>query len=200
MNDISIHRTALVETKEIGTGTRIWAFSHIMRGARVGKDCNIGDHCFIESGVVIGDNCTIKNGNMLWEGITLEEGVFVGPHVFFTNDLHPRSPRLPEARARYRVKENWLQPTIIMHGASLGSGAIILAGVTVGAYAMIAAGSVVTKTVCDYGLVKGSPARFAGWVCQCGLTLRLRANAAICEGCGRRFELLEERLRVADAC
>src|SRR5579862_6647573 len=100
MKNVFIHPKALVETKNLGSGTRVWAFAHVMAGVRVGKNCNIGDHCFVESGAVIGDNCTVKNGNMLWEGVTLEDGVFVGPNVLFTNDLHPRSPRLPQARER----------------------------------------------------------------------------------------------------
>ena len=101
MKKAYIHPTALAESREIGAGTRVWAFTHILPGARVGQDCNIGDHCFIESGAVVGDNVTLKNGNMVWEGVRLADGVFVGPNVFFTNDRHPRSPRLPQARQRY---------------------------------------------------------------------------------------------------
>ena len=101
MKNVFVHPTALVETTEIGKGTRVWAFSHLMEGVRIGKNCNIGDHCFIESGVLIGDNVTIKNGNMLWEGVTIQDGVFVGPHVFFTNDRYPRSRGLPQARSRH---------------------------------------------------------------------------------------------------
>src|SRR5690348_5375648 len=103
-----IHPTALVENSEIGEGTRVWAYAHVMEGAVIGSRCNIGDHCYVESGVRIGNGCTVKNGNMLWEGVTLEDGVFVGPHAFFTNDLYPRSPRLAESKKRYEKKENWL--------------------------------------------------------------------------------------------
>lgn len=183
-----VHPTALVESDQIGAGTRIWAFAHVMAGARVGAHCNIGDHCFIESGVVMGDDCILKNANMLWEGVTLEDGVFVGPHAFFTNDLHPRSPRLPEARRRYEDKAVWLLPTRIKRGASLGAGCVILAGITVGEYAMVGAGAVVSKDVPAHALVLGAPARVKGWVCRCGGTLRFAGDGrAGCKPCRLRW-------------
>jgi len=188
MKSVFVHPQALVEADTIGEGTRIWAFSHVMSGARVGKNCNIGEHCFVEGGAQIGDNTTVKNGNMVWEGVTLEEGVFVGPHVFFTNDLYPRSPRLPEARDRYADKRNWLQPTRVKCGATLGVGAVILPGITVGEYALVAAGACLTKDVPPYGLVKGAPARLCGWVCRCGQPVRFRGARATCKACGRRFQ------------
>jgi UDP-2-acetamido-3-amino-2,3-dideoxy-glucuronate N-acetyltransferase len=196
--DVFIHPNSLVETKDIGCGSRVWAFSHIMSGAKIGRNCNIGDHSFVESGAVIGDNCTIKNGNMVWEGVTLEDGVFVGPHVFFTNDLHPRSPRLPEALSRYQDKRNWLRKTLVKRGAALGAGAVILAGTSIGQYAMVAAGSIVTKSVPDFALVIGNPARFAGWVCRCGQPLGLRARIACCKKCSSRYRLSRESLTLAD--
>jgi len=187
MKNVFVHPTAQVETVDVGEGTRIWAFAHVLPGAHVGKDCNIGDHCFIEGGARVGDNATVKNGNMLWEGVTLEEGVFVGPHVFFTNDLYPRSQRLPEVRNRYASKESWLVPTLVRRGASLGAGAVILAGVTVGELAMVAAGAVVTKDVPPHALVVGAPARARGWVCQCGRPLRFRHGDSTCQSCGAHF-------------
>ena len=116
MKKVFIHHTALVDTDDIGDESRIWAYTHIMSGASIGKNCHIGDHCFIESGVTVGRNTVIKNGNMLWEGITIEEGVFVGPHVFFTNDQYPRSRYLPQANNRYLNKRNWLVPTLVKRG------------------------------------------------------------------------------------
>ncbi len=187
MKKLLIHPTAVVENDEIGANTRIWAYVHIMPGAQIGKNCNIGDHCFIESGVRVGDDTTIKNGNMIWEGVTLQEGVFIGPHVFFTNDLYPRSPRLAQARKRYQSKPNWHVSTLVKRGASLGAGAIILAGLAIGEYAMIGAGAVVTKDIPPYALVKGNPARVCGWVCQCGLPLVFTNGAATCSECGRHF-------------
>jgi acetyltransferase-like isoleucine patch superfamily enzyme len=194
VSETYIHPTALAESHEIGAGTRVWAFAHILAGARVGKDCNIGDHCFIESGAVVGDNVTLKNGNMVWEGVQLADGVFVGPNVFFTNDLHPRSPRLPQARKRYSEKSNWLVPTIIERGAALGAGAIILAGVTVGEFATVGAGAVVTKGVPPHALVVGNPARRVGWVCKCGKSLQFKRQRAKCPECGSSFKLTKERV------
>jgi acetyltransferase-like isoleucine patch superfamily enzyme len=156
-----------VEAPNIGEGTRIWAFTHVMKGASIGRSCNIGEHCFLESGVVVGDNVTVKNGNMLWDGVTLKDGVFVGPQVLFTNDLRPRSPRLAQAKRRYSDRQ-WLKTTLVEEGASLGAGAILLAGVRIGRFAMVAAGAIVTRDVPAYTLVIGSPARHARWVCECG--------------------------------
>ena len=187
MKKVFIHHTALVDTDDIGDESRIWAYTHIMSGASIGKNCHIGDHCFIESGVTVGKNTVIKNGNMLWEGITIEEGVFVGPHVFFTNDQYPRSRCLPEANNRYLNKQNWLVPTLVKRGASLGAGAIILAGVTIGEFSMVGAGAVVTRDVPPYALVKGNPARPSGWVCQCGLPLTFKNKAASCSECDLQF-------------
>jgi len=121
MEDVFVHRTALVESAAIGKGTRIWAFVHVLPGATIGANCNIGDHSFVESGARIGDDVTVKNGNAIWEGLTLEDGVFVGPGVVFTNDLRPRSPRLAEAADRY-ADTGWLTPTTVCRGATLGAG------------------------------------------------------------------------------
>lgn len=151
MKDVFVHPTALVETDDIGEGTRVWAYAHLMVGAQVGKHCNIGDLCFIESGSRIGDGVTLKNGNMVWEGVTLEDGVFVGPHAFFTNDRYPRSARLREAQTEHNDR-SWLVPTYVGRGASLGAGAVILPGVTIGEYAMVGAGAVVTRDVPAHAL------------------------------------------------
>jgi acetyltransferase-like isoleucine patch superfamily enzyme len=181
LKDIFIHPTALVETDQIGAGTSIWAYAHIMRGAAIGENCNVGDHCFIERGAVIGNNVTVKNGNMIWEGVTLEDGVFVGPHAFFTNDLYPRSARHPTVNHR-AANHDWLVTTRVCEGASLGAGAVIRGGITIGAFAMVGAGAVVTRDVPSHGLVLGNPARLRGWVCRCGLPLSLLpGDAARCK-------------------
>lgn len=190
-NAVSIHPTAIVETKEVGEGTRIFAYAHLLEGSRVGACCSIGDHCYIEAGAAVGDNCTIKNGNMLWEGVTLEDGVFVGPHVFFTNDLYPRSRRMIDSR--YKDK-SWVAPTLIKRGASLGAAAVILADVTVGEFAMVAAGAVVTKNVAAHALVLGNPARARGWVCRCGVPLKFKGAAARC-ACGLKFKRTENEIK-----
>lgn len=186
MNEIFVHPASIVETQQIGKGTRIWAFTHVMRNVSIGVNCNIGEHCFIESGVTIGSNVTIKNGNMIWEGVTLEDGVFVGPHVFFTNDLYPRSPRLPQARKRYSDR-GWLLPTLVRIGASLGAGTVILAGITIGEFSMVGAGALVTRDVPPYALVIGNPAHVRRWVCQCGRPLGFHKGITTCRHCGLSF-------------
>jgi acetyltransferase-like isoleucine patch superfamily enzyme len=186
MRDVFIHPTSIVETSQIGDGTRIWAFTHVMKDVCIGANCNIGEHCYIESRVTIGSNVTIKNGNMVWEGVRLEDGVFVGPQVVFTNDLYPRSPRLSQARERYS-DQRWLRPTCIKRGASLGAGAVILAGVTIGEFCTVGAGSTVTKSLPPSALVIGSPARLRGWVCQCGQPLTFSNDSATCAECGLDF-------------
>jgi len=186
MIGVYAHATAIVETSSIGKGTRIWAFAHVMGDVTVGVQCNIGEHCFIESGATVGNHVTIKNGTMVWEGIHLEDGVFVGPHVTFTNDSYPRSPRLPQARSRYADRQ-WLERTLVRRGASIGAGAIILPGITVGEFAMVGAGSLVTKDVVPHALVVGAPARACGWVCQCGYRLTFANDLAPCAQCGLVF-------------
>jgi acetyltransferase-like isoleucine patch superfamily enzyme len=187
MNDtVYIHPKAVVESNQIGNGTRIWAFSHVMKEVSIGENCNVGEHCFLETGARVGSNVTIKNANMIWDGVTLEDGTFIGPGVFFTNDLYPRSPRLPEARARYQGN-GWLVRTLVQHGASIGAGAVLVAGVTVGSFAMVGAGTVVTKDVPPHALVVGTPGRVIGWVCQCGHRVALEQGEARCSECGTEY-------------
>jgi len=163
MSDIYIHERALVETKNVGKGTRIWAFAHIMQDVVIQENCNIGDHVFIESGVRIGKGVTIKNGVSVWEGVEIADNVFIGPNVVFTNDLFPRSPRSPDASRRYRGK-SWLARTFIDEGASIGANATILCGIRLGRYCMVGAGSIITRDVPPYRLVYGCPARARGYV------------------------------------
>lgn len=186
MTQAFVHSSAIVETTQIGEGTRIWAYTHVMRDVTIGADCNIGEHCFIESGVTVGNQVTIKNGNMVWEGVHLEDGVFVGPLVVFTNDLYPRSPRLPQVQSRY-ADRGWLKTTVIKRGASLGAGSVILAGITVGEFCMVGAGSIVSKSLPPYALAVGSPARLLGWVCQCGQRLKFSYDIAVCGNCGLEY-------------
>ncbi len=144
-----VHPNALCESADIGVKTRIWAFSHIMPKAKIGKDCNIGDHVFIENDVIIGDQVTIKNGVQIWDGIIIEDQAFIGPNATFTNDLFPRS----------KVRLEAYQKTLIGEGASIGANATILCGITIGKQAMIGAGSVVVKDVPDRAVVYGNPAK-----------------------------------------
>src|ERR1700730_14708952 len=159
--DIFVHPRALCESEQVGLGTRIWAFAHVMKGAAIGRDCNIGDNAFIETGARIGDRVTIKNQAMVWDGVEIEDDAFIGPGVSFTNDAFPRSPRmrLPAVDARYRSEEGWLLRTRVENGASIGARCVILAGLKIGAYAMVAAGAVVTREVSAHALVAGMPAK-----------------------------------------
>lgn len=154
MNKRFTHPNALCESKQIGEGTRIWAFAHVLPGARVGRDCNICDHVFIENDVVIGDRVTLKCGVQIWDGLRLEDDVFVGPNATFTNDIFPRSKQPPATFAQ----------TIVRKGASIGANATILPGITIGARAMIGAGAVVTRSVPPNAVVVGNPAKIIGYV------------------------------------
>lgn len=148
------HDLAVVETETVGEGTRVWAFAHILPGAKIGAQCNICDHTFIENDVVVGDRVTVKCGVQLWDGITLEDEVFVGPNATFTNDKFPRSQFYDKGVARTTVKM----------GASIGANATILPGVTIGERAVVGAGAVVTRSVPPFAVVTGNPARIAGYV------------------------------------
>lgn len=146
--DYFVHPQALVESIQIGSGTRIWAYTHILPGARIGRDCNLCDMVFVENDVLVGDRVTVKCGVQLWDGVRIEDDVFVGPNATFTNDGFPRS------------KQNFeLRLTIVKRGASIGANATILPGLTIGESAMVGAGAVVTRNVPPNVLVVGNPAR-----------------------------------------
>jgi acetyltransferase-like isoleucine patch superfamily enzyme/dTDP-4-dehydrorhamnose 3,5-epimerase-like enzyme len=148
-----VHPQGICESELVGEGTRIWAFAHVLPGARIGADCNLCDHVFVENDVVVGDRVTIKSGVQLWDGVRLEDDVFVGPNATFTNDSFPRSKRYPERFAESRVCK----------GASVGANATILPGVTIGRGAMVGAGAVVTHDVPPNAIVVGNPARIVGY-------------------------------------
>ena len=178
------HPAALVESDDIGEGTRVWAFAHVMRGAQLGSNCNVGDHAFVEAGAKVGNNVTLKNNVCVWAGVTLEDGVFVGPNATFTNDRYPRSPRMPQAAERYSSPELWLSTTVVERGASIGANVTIVPGIRIGRYSMIAAGAVVTADVPPFALMVGSPAREVGQVCRCGQKLSGSYRTATCDACG----------------
>jgi acetyltransferase-like isoleucine patch superfamily enzyme len=172
------HPLSLVESETIGRGTRVWAWAHVMKGAAIGADCNIGEHCFIEGGVVLGDRVTVKNGVAVWQGVTAEDDVFLGPNAVLTNDLRPRS----------RVYHDHVDRTLLRQGCSIGANATVVCGVTVGRWAMVGAGSVVTRDVPDHGLVYGNPGRLRGYVCSCSRSLTVTEGVSEC-GCGLRYRL-----------
>ena len=147
------HPSAIVETANVGTGTRIWAFAHVLPGARIGSDCNICDGVFIENDVIVGNRVTVKCGVQLWDGVRLEDDVFVGPNATFTNDAFPRSKQYPQEYLK----------TTIRSGASVGANATILPGVTIGRKAMVGAGSVITHDVPSHAIVVGNPAHIIGY-------------------------------------
>jgi acetyltransferase-like isoleucine patch superfamily enzyme len=173
---VRLHPAALCETDDVGPGTRIWAFAHLLPGARVGADCNICDHAFIEGGAWLGDRVTVKNACLIWDGVTVGDDVFLGPRVTFTNDLRPR--------IGFAVPAGEFVPTKVESGATLGANVTVVCGVTIGAYAMVAAGAVVTRDVAPHVLAMGVPARPAGWVCRCGQPVSPGAPCA----CGRAYE------------
>jgi UDP-2-acetamido-3-amino-2,3-dideoxy-glucuronate N-acetyltransferase len=152
--DYSLHPQALVETTSVGTGTRIWAFAHVLPGAVIGADCNICDHVFIENDVRVGDRVTIKSGVQLWDGVSVDDDAFIGPNVTFSNDSFPRSRQRPSSFLK----------TVIRKGASIGANATILPGLTIGEGAMVGAGAVVTHNVPAGAIVSGNPAVIRGYV------------------------------------
>ena len=175
MAEVFKHPNSLVESENIGDGTRIWAFAHVMSGANIGERCNLCDHTFVESYAVLGNNVTVKNGVSIWDGVTLEDDVFVGPCVAFTNDLTPR--------AEVKKTPAQLTTTRVRKGASLGANTTVVCGITVGRYAFAGAGAVLTKDVPDYALVLGNPARVVGYMCECGARLPEHLTC----GCGRAY-------------
>jgi UDP-2-acetamido-3-amino-2,3-dideoxy-glucuronate N-acetyltransferase len=165
----------------IGDDTKIWHFSHVMSGARIGARCNIGQNVVISPAVIVGDNVKIQNNVSVYTGVTLENDVFCGPSVVFTNVFNPRS---------HISRKDEYRPTRVKRGASLGANATIVCGHTVGSYAFVGAGSVVTKDVPDYALVLGNPGRIAGWMCRCGVKLSSVARppaAAECAACRTHY-------------
>ncbi|MFT4918315.1 MAG: UDP-2-acetamido-3-amino-2,3-dideoxy-glucuronate N-acetyltransferase [Zhongshania aliphaticivorans] len=149
-----VHPLSDVHTTDIGEGSKVWQYSVVLTGAKIGENCNICAHTLIEGDVIIGNNVTVKSGVFLWDGISLESDVFIGPNATFTNDKMPRSKCYPEAFLR----------TLVKRGASVGANATILPGITIGKYSMVGAGAVVTKDVPAYAVVAGNPARVVKWV------------------------------------
>lgn len=158
-----IHKTAEVYSDSIGEDTDIWQFCVVLKHAVIGKNCNINCNVFIENDVVIGDNVTVKPGVQLWDGLRIENNVFIGPNVTFTNDLIPRSKRYPK---------NFTQ-TFIKEGASIGANSTIIAGNTIGKFSLIGAGSVITKSIPDYSLWYGNPAKQKGYITRDGKIIDL---------------------------
>lgn len=182
-----IHPTANVATEaRIGSGTRIWHEAQVREGAVLGVDCNVGKGVYIDREVIVGDRVKIQNRASLYRGLTVENGVYIGPHVSFTNDRYPRAVN-PEGSPQ--TDADWTPiPTLVREGASIGAGAIVLPGVTIGSWALIGAGAVVTRDVADHALVVGNPARAVGHVCVCGRRLDQEGDGWRCPACERTYQ------------
>ena len=175
-----VHESSYVDSPcVIGSGTKIWHFSHIMKDCRIGRNCNIGQNVVVSPNVEIGNNVKIQNNVSVYTGCILEDDVFCGPSMVFTNVINPRS---------HVVRRNEYKTTRVRRGASIGANSTVVCGVTIGRYAFIGAGSVVTRDVPDYALVYGNPALVRGWMCNCGVKISFAAEGqATCPACGATY-------------
>jgi UDP-2-acetamido-3-amino-2,3-dideoxy-glucuronate N-acetyltransferase len=181
------HETSVIdEGAEIGAGTKIWHFSHVMPGSRIGENCNLGQNVVVSPGVVLGKNCKVQNNVSIYTGVVCEEDVFLGPSMVFTNVINPRSA--------VNRRDQYLE-TRVGRGASIGANATIVCGNDIGEFAFIGAGAVVTKFVPPYALVVGNPSRQIGWMSEYGHRLKFDDNGvAVCPESGERYELRDGRV------
>ena len=196
---IYIHQTAVVEdVLDLGNDCLVWGMAYVMRGAYIGPHCMLGQSVHVGTEARIGSHCSIQNGAQIFTGVTLEDGVFIGPHVSFTNVTVPRA----------FTKAVKLETTLVKLGASIGANATIVCGVEIGEFAMIGAGSVVTKNVNPHMLMAGNPAKQLGWVCRCGKRIFPPSRyvheaeteiTAPCSGCGRKITVVYTRLHPYNA-
>jgi len=184
----SAHPSAVIdEGCQIGDGTRIWHFTHIMSGAVIGKNCNLGQNVVVSPGVLLGNNVKVQNNVSIYTGVICEDDVFLGPSMVFTNVINPRSAI---------VRKDQYKPTIVRKGASIGANATIICGNEIGAYSFIGAGAVVTKPVAAYAMVMGNPARQSGWVSEWGHKLHFdQAGLAKCPESGESYQLEKNTVR-----
>jgi UDP-2-acetamido-3-amino-2,3-dideoxy-glucuronate N-acetyltransferase len=182
-----IHPTAIIDDGcNIGEGSKIWHFSHLMTGCNVGKNCNIGQNVFIASKVILGDNVKVQNNVSIYEGVICEDDVFLGPSMVFTNVINPRSAL---------IRKNEYKQTIVRKGATIGANATIVCGNEIGEYAFVGAGAVVTRAVLPYALVMGNPARQTGWVSERGHRLEFDiAGYAYCPENGDKYKLINSKV------
>jgi len=187
MSDFFCHETAIVDAGvEIGSGSKIWHFAHVLSGSKIGANCNLGQNVMVGPNVRIGNGCKVQNNVAVYEGVTLEDDVFCGPSMVFTNVLLPRA---------HVSRRSEFLPTLIKRGASIGANATIVCGHTIGAYAMIGAGAVVTRDVPDFALMIGAPARRIGWVSRSGERLK---GDLVCPRTGENYRLENGKLSLAD--
>ncbi len=190
MPDYFAHPSAFVDDGAlIGRGTKIWHFSHVMPGARIGEFCNLGQNVVVMPGTVIGNNVKIQNNVSIYEGVVLEDDTFCGPSCVFTNVVNPRS---------HVSRKNEYRRTLVRRGASIGANATIICGSTLGEYCFIGAGAVVTSEVPAFALMVGVPARRVGWMCQCGIRLPLKDRVGSCPACGAGYREIDGVLQQID--
>ena len=185
--DFYAHETAIIDDGcEIGSGTKIWHFSHIMSNCKIGEKCNIGQNVVISPEVVLGNNVKVQNNVSIYTGVMCEDDVFLGPSMVFTNVINPRSAV---------NRKNQYAKTIVRKGASIGANATIVCGNNIGEFAFIGAGAVVTKEVPAYALLVGNPARQTGWMSEYGHKLKFDSNGiAVCPESGEKYELKENKV------
>lgn len=188
---VFVHPTAQVSPQaRLGAGTRVWNWAQVREDAVLGEQCIVGKGAYIDAGVQIGHRVKIQNHVSIYHGVTLEDGVFVGPHVCFTND---RLPRAINPDGTLKSDADWVVvPTLVCSGAALGAASVIVAGVTIGRWALVGAGAVVTHDVPAHGLVMGNPARLVGYVCTCGQRLILEGTTGYCPACGAEVDLIDD--------
>jgi len=180
MSEPYVHESSYVDADvEIGDGTKIWHFSHVMRGTRIGRNCTLGQNVLVGPNAIVGDNVKIQNNVSVYEGVVLEDDVFCGPSCVFTNVDRPRSA--------FSTSAEEYGKTVVRRGATIGANATIVCGNTVGAHAFIGAGAVVTKDIPDFAIVYGNPARIKGWACACGTPLIFVDDRVTCPECSREY-------------
>jgi len=190
------HETAVIdEGAEIGAGTRIWHFSHIMSDSKIGRNCNFGQNVVVSPGCVIGDNVKVQNNVSIYTGVILDDDVFCGPSMVFTNVINPRS---------HIVRRDEYRTTRVGRGATIGANATIICGHDLGKYCFVGAGAVVTRAVPDFGLILGNPGRLVGYVCYCGDRLPIPpgtpdGGGSTCESCGRTYGMTEGELTLRES-
>lgn len=176
-----VHESSYIdEPCEIGEGTKIWHFSHIMPNCKIGERCNIGQNVVVSSHVVLGNNVKVQNNVSIYTGVICEDDVFLGPSMVFTNVINPRS---------HIVRKSEYKQTLVKKGASIGANATIICGIAIGEYAFVGAGAVVTKEVPPYALILGNPGKVAGWMCECGVKVRFEDEKGTCFSCGKKYIL-----------
>lgn len=166
------------EPCEIGPGTKIWHFCHIMKDCKIGQNCNIGQNVVISPGVTLGNGVKVQNNISIYSGVICEDDVFLGPSMVFTNVINPRA---------FIERKHEFKQTLIKMGATIGANATVVCGHTIGRYAMIGAGSLVSQNIPDYALVYGNPARIKGWVCKCGEKLEFNDDQTTCKSCNQNY-------------